>query len=63
MKIGNTMVSENQWKCLDEGTKQQGNCWSIKDIWEISLDRASCELDSLPETTYTELGENPCLLQ
>lgn len=63
MKTGSMMVSKNQWKCLDEGTKQQGNGWSIKDIWKISLVGAPHELDSLLDTTYTELGENPCLLQ
>lgn len=35
----------------------------LKTFGKISLDGAPCELDSLLETTYTELGENPCLLQ
>lgn len=35
----------------------------LKTFGKISLDGAPYELDSLLETTYTELGENPCLLQ
>lgn len=34
-----------------------------KDIWKIGLDGAPYESDTLLETVYTELGQNPCVLQ